>query len=255
MNEEYLKNKKILFEAGEILKKKFNNSFSYNNKGKYDLVSDADKEIETFLINNLSEYYPNTSFYSEEAGEINKKSEYRWIIDPLDGTANFIFGVPYFNISLALEYDNKIIEGYVYNPINNELYYSNNKIKKSYLNENEICVSDTKTISNSLIVFGYSANYNNIEKYYERWHIIFDNCKKGMGLLSPALNICNVARGRIDCFIDFGSSMEGQAAGALILKNAGGVMFNYDLTEWDYKIKGIIAINNNLKEEICNRLV
>jgi fructose-1,6-bisphosphatase/inositol monophosphatase family enzyme len=252
MDENYLKIKKILFEAGEILKKRFNGSFSYNSKGKYDLVSNVDKEIENFLINDLSEHYSNTSFYSEETGEINKQSEYRWIIDPLDGTANFIFGVPYFNISLALEYDNKIIEGYVYNPINNELYYSNDKIKKSYLNGNEIHVSDTKSISDSLIAFGYSANYKNIKKYYEKWHIIFDNCKKGIGLLSPALNICNVARGRIDCFIDFGSSMEGQAAGALILENAGGVALNYDLTEWDHRIKGIIATNKNLKKEICN---
>jgi fructose-1,6-bisphosphatase/inositol monophosphatase family enzyme len=101
-----------------------------------------------------------------------------------------------------------------------------------------------------LVVFGYSANYKNIEKYYEKWHVIFDTCKKGIGFLSPALNICNVARGRIDCFIDFGSSMEGHAAGALILKNAGGIIYNYDLTEWDHTTNGIIAINNNLKQEV-----
>jgi fructose-1,6-bisphosphatase/inositol monophosphatase family enzyme len=147
MDKKYLGIKKILLEAGEILGKRFNSSFSYNAKGKYDLVSDVDYEIEKFLIDGLSEYYPNVSFFSEEIGEINNKSEYRWIIDPLDGTANFIFGVPYFNISLALEFDHKVIEGYVYNPINSELYYSNSIIKKSYLNENEISISDRKSIS------------------------------------------------------------------------------------------------------------
>jgi len=241
---------KILIEAGKLLENRFSGVFTYKNKEKFDLVSDVDIEIEQFLIKKLSKNFPSMSFFSEEIGEINNNSEQKWIIDPLDGTVNFIFGIPYFNISLALESKNEIIEGYVYNPINKEFYYSKKSLKKSYLNGKEISVSDTGTISESLVAFGYSSIYKNIEKYYKKWHEIFDHCKKGMGSLSPALNICNVARGRIDCFIDFGCSMEGQAAGGLILKNAGGIVYNYDLTEWDYKAKGIIAINRNLQEEI-----
>ena len=247
---------KILIEAGNLLEKRFNSIFAYKNKEKFDLVTDVDIEVEKFVIKKLEENFSNASFYSEEIGEINNHSEQKWIIDPLDGTANFIFGVPYFNISLALEYNDEIIEGYVYNPISKELYYSSKNLQKSFLNRRQIFVSDKGTIPESLVVFGYSSIYKNIEKYYKKWHELFDHCKKGMGLLSPALTICNVARGRIDCFIDFGSSMEGHAAGALILKNAGGIVYNYDLTEWDYKTKGIIAINKNLQGEIerINRL-
>ncbi len=75
---------------------------------------------------------------------------------------------------------------------------------------------------------------------------MFDNSKKGMPLISPALTLCNIARGRIDAFLDFQCSMEGQSAGALILKNAGGKLWNYDFIEYDHRIKGIIATNGNL---------
>jgi len=254
MRNNYNNLKTLLINAGELLKSKFNGSFNYSVKSKFDLVSNIDNEIENYIITELKKYDSTISIFSEEIGTIDNNSDYKWIIDPLDGTANFIFGVPYFNISVALEYKNEIIEGYVYNPINNEFYFSDNEKKKSFLNENEIKVSDTNKINETLVVFGFSANYNNIKKYYEKWNILFKNCKKGIGLLSPALNICNVARGRIDCFLDFGSNMEGHAAGSLILKNAGGKILNYDFTNWDHKTKGIIATNGKIDMKIIEKV-
>lgn len=238
--------KEIILEVGEVLKERYYGSFKISNKEKFDLVSEADLEIEQIVIDKLKKIYPTASFFSEEAGEITGDSEFRWILDPIDGTANFIFGIPYFCISLSLEQEGEIVESYIYNPISREFFYSKNSDKKSFLNENEIHVSDTDKVENALVTFGFSANYKNINKYYKDWTQLFNNCKKGMGVLSPALNICNVARGRIDCFIDFGSSMEGHSGASLILKNAGGMNLNYDLTSWDYKTKGIIASNNLL---------
>lgn len=238
--------KEIILEAGEVLKDRYYSSFKFSNKEKFDLVSEADVEIEKIVINKLKKIYPKASFFSEEAGEIAGDSELRWILDPIDGTANFIFGIPYFCISLSLEQKGKIIESYIYNPISKELFHSIESDKKSFLNENEIHVSNTNKIENALVAFGFSANFKNINKYYKDWTRLFNNCKKGLGVLSPALNICNVARGRIDCFIDFGSSMEGHAGASLILKNARGMNLNYDLTSWDYKTKGIIATNKTL---------
>ncbi len=239
--------KDIIFEAGKILKERYFESFSYNDKGRFDLVSEVDLEIEEMLINSLKSINQGVSFYSEECGDISGcQNEMRWIIDPVDGTANFIFGIPYFNISLSLESNNRIIEAYVYNPLTDELYCSSEKNGKAFLNGKQITVSDTCKINRSLVTFGFSANIDNINRYYSEWPMLFKGCRKGLGVLSPALNICNVARGRTDCFIDFGSNMEGQAGAAFILKNAGGIAVNYDFSEWDYRTKGIIAVNSKL---------
>lgn len=231
----------LITNSGEILKKSYYRSFSYNEKGKADLVSETDLEIEDFLINGLKAIDADCSIYSEESGEAVNVGKHRWLIDPIDGTANFIFGVPYFNISVSLEAEGNIVEAYVYSPVSEELYFTGRNDEASYLNGETIRVSETCRISDSLVVFGFSANFENIKKYYEDWRTIFVNCRKGMGLLSPALNICNVARGRTDCFIDFGSSMEGHAGAALILRKAGGICMNYDGSLWDHARKGVVA--------------
>lgn len=251
--------REIIITAGRTLKQHYFESFSYTEKEKYDFVSEVDLEIEQMLISDLKSIDSGISFYSEECGEIGSQEEARWIIDPVDGTANFIFGVPYFNISICLERNNQIVEAYVYNPITDEMYHSTEGDKTSFLNNKPISVSETNEIRNSLITFGFSANIQNINRYYQEWPLLFTECKKGMGLLSPALNICNVARGRIDCFIDFGSNMEGHAGAALILKNAGGIAANYDLSDWNHKSKGCIMTNKNIftkvKETRINQMV
>ena len=237
---------KSIYLAGEILKNEFFNLNTYCTKEKYDLVTKSDYLIESILVEHISKEYPEDSIFSEERGQINDLSERRWIIDPIDGTANFVFGVPYFCISLCLIQNSKPVEAYVYNPLSNEFYYTDENIKKSYLNNNEINVSDNIEISESIGVFGFSANTKNIKRYLQEWELVFEKAKKGLPLLSPALNICNVARGRIDFFIDFGSNMEGHCASSLILKNAGGKTYNYDFTEWDYESKGVIASNGKV---------
>ena len=238
--------KDIILNAGEILKQQYFNLKTCMTKEKYDLVTQSDFLIEKKLIDEIRSAYPDYSIYSEECGNIHNKLDRRWIIDPIDGTSNFVFGVPYFCISVCLESQGEIIEAYVYNPITQELFYSIKSEGKSFLNGIEIHVSQNKEISDCLAVFGFSANIGNINRYYQEWGYIFETAKKGMPLLSPALNICNVARGRTDFFIDFGSSMEGHSASALILKNAGGELHNYDYSKWEYKSKGIIATNGHV---------
>jgi myo-inositol-1(or 4)-monophosphatase len=245
--------KSIITNVGRVLKERYSQSFSYNEKGRYDLVSDVDLEIEELLISNLKSIYSESSLYSEECGEMTNSGSLRWIIDPIDGTANFIFGVPYFNISLSLEVEKQIVEAYILNPMTDELYYTDQTDNCSYLNDKILQVSGTENIADTLIVFGFSANFTNINRYYNDWRHLFTDCKKGMGLLSPALNICNIARGRTDCFIDFGSNMEGHAGAALILQKAGGTVLNYDLSQWDYTNKGIVAGNMGIIGKMKNR--
>lgn len=238
--------KDIIIRAGNELKKQYYNIKASRVKEKFDLVTESDLLIEEMIIRELKRVYPDDSIYSEESGSKEESSPNRWIIDPIDGTSDFVFGVPYFAISVALERNGEICEGYVYNPISEELYFTSIGQKKSFLNGEEINVTQTNDIHDALAVFGFSANYENISQYYQRWGYIFENCKKGMPLITPALTICNIARGRIDIFIDFGCSMEGQAAAALILKNAGGQVLNYDFSDWDHRQKGIIATNGKI---------
>ncbi len=238
--------KEVIRKAGLELKKQYKSLSDCSTKEKFHLVTESDILIEELLINDLKTYYPDYSIFSEEVGNIENKSGIRWIIDPIDGTADFVFGIPYFAVSVSLEKDGEIIEGYVYNPVSDEFYYSKKDEGRSYLNGEEIKPSQTNEFSDSLIAFGYSSVYEKISIYYEEWRYLFDNCKKGMPLIAPALTICNVARGRIDAYIDFGSSMEGHSAAALILKNSGGKVMNYDLSPWNYKSKGIIATNGKL---------
>lgn len=238
--------KDIIIKAGNELKKQYYSIKASQVKEKFDLVTESDLLIEKMIIRELEKVYPDDSIYSEEIGSIEGNGLNRWIIDPIDGTADFVFGVPYFAISVALERNGDVSEGYVYNPVSEELYYSSTEQKKSFLNGEVITVTETDDIHDALVAFGFSANYENINKYYQQWRYIFENCKKGMPLITPALTICNVARGRMDIFIDFGCGMEGQAAAALILKNAGGQVLNYDFSDWDHRQKGIIATNGKI---------
>jgi len=240
----------ILRDAGEILRAAFGRAVAHEAKAPGDLVADVDRKVEGFLISRIVETHPCKSFWSEEAGSVGPATESRWILDPLDGTANFIAGVPHFGISIALERAGRIVEGYVYQPITDELYHASEASDGAFLNGEPIAVSDTDTLSDALVVFGFSANMTNIHRYHDEWGGAFDSCRKGLGLLAPALNLCNVARGRIDAFIDFGSSMEGQAAAALIVQHAGGTVQNYDGSPWDHRTVGVVATNAGLPETL-----
>lgn len=145
-----------------------------------------------------------------------------------------------------MEIDGIITEAYVYNPVSEEFFYGSYESEIATLNGVPISVSSVASVIDARIALGFSANEMQIGRYFADWGPTINSCQKGIGLLSPALNICNVARGRLDLFIDNGSSMEGHSGAALILCNAGGINRNYDLSEWDHRTKGIVAANGAL---------
>jgi fructose-1,6-bisphosphatase/inositol monophosphatase family enzyme len=250
LREKYNYVKQLVIENGEYLKYNFFKDFMIDEKERGHLTTKLDLEIEKVYKNKLEKKFCDIGFYGEEkykdeTSENSKKS--RWIVDSIDGTANYIFGIPYFATSIAIEVNNKIELGIVYNPITEELYEAYIDEENGYLNNEKISISKIDKIKNQKFIFGYSGNYKNITKYYNEWKYTFDNCKKSIGMLAPSLNICNVAKGKIEGFIDFGVSMEGQSAASLILKKAGGFLYNYDKSVYDYKKVGIVAINNKPK--------
>lgn len=232
---------KVMLEAGNLLRERYFCTQDAQEKQRWELVTETDIEIERLLVDQLAQAFKGDGFMGEECGTQSGETGRTWIIDPIDGTTNFVMGKPYFSISLALEEAGEITEGYVYNPISNEFYYSTQASGKSFLNEKDISVSQTSEIEKALIAFGFSAKMQAIQKYYQDWPMLFDSCRKGVGWIAPALTLCNVARGRIDAFVDFGASVYGQSAASLILKNAGGMLFNYDMTEYTYQLTGIVA--------------
>lgn len=237
--------RKVIVEAGGILKNKYFSSFTVHEKEKGHLAADTDIEVELFLKEQLKNIDKSIGFYGEETGG-KESGEQRWIVDSLDGTANFIFGVPYFCTSIALEKDKRIILAMVYSPVTDELFEACDKNPGAFCNGTPIHVSVINYLQEARVVFGFSANFKNISRYHSEWGVVFDKCQKGLGLLSPALNLCNVARGRINAFIDFGCSMEGQAAGGYILEKAGGKILNYDKSIWNHCEIGVIATNGCL---------
>jgi myo-inositol-1(or 4)-monophosphatase len=130
--------------------------------------------------------------------------------------------------------------------VSGEFYTATADAGESCLGGVPIHVSSCTAIEHALVAFGFSANRVNIDRYYSEWKDVFDRCRKGLPLIVPSLTLCNVARGRLDAFIDFGCSMEGQAAAALILANAGGTILNYDLSSYDHRSKGAVACGPNL---------
>ena len=244
--------KDILLPAGEILAKRYSAQTCHSVNKRYHLLSEVDVEMNDFITAKILKEYPNDSIYSEESPEIVKNSGRRWIVDPIDGTTNFITGNPYFAISVALESDGRIIEGHVYNPVSDEYYFASCQEDAAWLNGEKISVSTTAEIADSIIAFGYSANMKIINEYYSQWKTVFDTCKKGVPWNAPALSICNVARGRVDAFIDTGSSMEGQAAASLILEKAGGVMFDTKFTPYSYRTTGGVFCSRAILENLKN---
>lgn len=233
--------KRLLLDVGKEVCELYNTSIRLTEKSPKDYVTSADIIVDDLLKKGLMEICSNVLVYSEEQNTI-ELSGTQWVIDPIDGTANFILGIPHFAISIAFIEDNTTLAGFVYNPLINELYWTD-PWNNSFLNENEIWVSKRNNINEMYGLFGFSANYKNITRYYNEWNELFVNAKKCVGILSPSLSICSVARGKSDFFIDFGCSSEGKIAAAEILRKAGGKLFNYDKSTYSIKTTGILAVN------------
>lgn len=242
----------IILEAGRLARDLFVSTFSCREKSRHELVCEADEQIDRLMRESLAKKFPEYGIFSEESMESKGNGKHRWITDPIDGTAYFACGIPYFSICLSLEVDGYIAEAFVFNPMSDEFYYGCADASIATLNNRTIQCSSVSSISDAKIGVGFSADKPQIDRYFADWGEMLGSCKKGIGLISPALNICNVARGRMDVFLDNGSSMEGHSGAALILKLAGGCTCNYNLTEWDHHTKGIIATNTPLGNSLLH---
>ncbi|MDD5687282.1 MAG: inositol monophosphatase family protein [Elusimicrobia bacterium] len=217
--------RKAVFRSSEILKKYFLGGFKVNYKSERNPVTTADKKSEKLIISLLKKEFPEVEFLCEESCNKKKKNHngLLWILDPIDGTVNFMHGLPIFSISIALYNGNDALFGIVYNPVSKEFFHAI-KGKGAYLNGKKINVSKTKDLKHSLIVTGfpysnYMKNQGKLIKIFGKFNEQAEGVRR---LGSAALDLCYVACGRFEGFWEEGLKPWDVAAGALIVKEAGG---------------------------------
>jgi len=196
-------------------------------KGKADFVSYVDKQAEKLIVEGLSKLLPGSGFIAEEGTGASSDEKYKWIIDPLDGTTNFIHGLPPFAVSIALMEDKELVLGVVYEVTQDECFYAW-RGSRAYLNGNEIKVTTASTTSDALIATGfpYSA-FEKLECYIEsmRYFMVHSHGLRRLG--SAATDLCYVAAGRFEAFYEHGLKSWDVAAGTVILRQAGGKVSDF----------------------------
>ena len=236
-------------EAGQILSKAFHAEIKAEAKGAHDVVSHTDYESEQCIINIIKKGFPDHGIVAEESGKDKTRSEFSWYIDPLDGTSNFLLGIPYFSVSIALIYKGRVILGVVYNPILNELYTAEEN-KGAFLNDQQIYVSSRSDLKNAFIASAYSSDESHIKRGLKTVEQLALNCRKVVINFAPALDLCNIARGKLDALVDNGTTPEDHAAGSHIVTGAGGTVKNYKKNSFNVDETGIISSNGFLQRAI-----
>ena len=218
-------------------------------KGKHDFVTYVDKTSERMLVEALANLIPESGFIAEENTSTKVGIEYNWIIDPLDGTTNFIHGIPLYAISIALQQNNEIVIGVVYEINLKECFYAW-KDSEAFLNGQPIKVSTNKTINDSLIATGFPYyDYSKLKEYTYLFTYLLQNSRGLRRLGSAAIDLVYVACGRFEAFYEYGLRPWDVAAGAFIVQQAGGL--NYDFEGGNNYVFGkeIISCNPHIAEE------
>ena len=224
--------KSAIRDFGEVEK------LQVSKKGPYDFVTKTDKNVEKILIEELSKSKKNYSFISEETGKIvNKDKENIWIIDPIDGTTNFLHGIPHFAICIALKSKDEIISGLIYDPIKDEMFFAE-KDKGAYLNNQRLRVSNKSSLDDCL----FSSNHQGVK--FSNLNMRYTGC--------AALDLAYVAGGRLDGFFHNKINLWDVAAGILLVKEAGGIVNNieqFEINEIDIRASSS-SINNQMLKNL-----
>jgi myo-inositol-1(or 4)-monophosphatase len=238
----------IAQEAGKILREEFDRPPHIAYKGDADLVTQADKRSERAIVERLTKYFPDHGIVAEEGTGHAGTSEFRWHVDPLDGTTNFAHGYPCFCVSIALSQRDSLIAGVVFHPIYNELFAAA-RGEGATLNGKPIRVSTIETLATSLLCTGFPAHKRVARPNI---HYYWDFTLRSHGVRrdgSAALDLASVAAGRFEAFWEFGLNKWDVAAGILLIEEAGGKVS--DFAGAPYQLGGpmILATNGLIHEE------
>lgn len=241
----------LLRDLGAQLKEKFSNhDFQVSEKAKQELVTTADKLSESFILAAIKDNFPDHDILSEESGEIfsGKKSPYLWVVDPLDGTTNFVYRNPFFAISVSLFYEKEVILGLIYNPILDEMYVAT-KGGGAWCNGKALKVSQAQEFEQLKLTYCYGASRES-RLAAIKLHSYFKEKSDIRQLGSAALELALLARGITDVFIVPGALRWDVGAGVLLVREAGGRVIDFHGDEWHYDSADMLAGNGKSENEV-----
>ena len=241
--------KTLIRDFGEI------ENLQVSIKGPGDFVTASDKKVEKILIDELQKARPNYSILSEEIGKISNDESFKWIIDPIDGTANFLHGIPHFAISIGLEHDGEIICGIIYDPIKDEMFVAE-KGNGSYLNNQRIRVSSRSKLENCIIFTGGpKIGVKNRELFLKEYNNVSSKVLAAIRKLgSASLDMAYVAAGRCDGFWQRNLKYWDIAAGIILVRESGGFVTDFKGEKGYMQNKTILVTNSKINNEMIEIL-
>jgi myo-inositol-1(or 4)-monophosphatase len=241
----------IAREAGALLMEYFHRHVAIEYKGEADLVTIADRKSEALIRERLREHWPSHDILGEEGGLLDTGSDYRWYVDPLDGTTNFAHGFPVFCVSMALEHKGQRVAGVIYDPTRDELFAAEQG-SGAYLNQQRIHVSKTANLAESLVATGFPSHKRHKNPNIFFYHQITLRTHGVRRAGSAALDLCCVACGRFDGFWEFNLNPWDTAAGVLLVEEAGGRITNFRGGPFELTSRETLASNGLVHEELLN---
>lgn len=241
----------IAREAGDLLASYFERRIPFELKGEHDLVTEADRASERLIVERLRRHFPGHDIVAEEGGGHLNGSDYRWYVDPLDGTTNFAHGFPIYNVSMGLERAGELVAGIVYDP-NREEMFAAERGAGATLNGDRIRVSKAARLADSLVATGFPSRKRhlnvNIHFYYQLAMMTHGVRRAG----AAAIDLAWVACGRLDAFWEFLLNPWDMAAGILIVEEAGGRCSDMDGNPVSLRGPHILADNALIHEPVLN---
>jgi myo-inositol-1(or 4)-monophosphatase len=239
-------------KAGALLKDKFSQAHQIHYKGDINIVTEADKMSEDLIMESIRRRFPDHGILSEESPAVAGTGKFRWIIDPLDGTTNYAHGYPVFCVSIALEVENKVALGVIYDPMRDDMFVAAHG-EGAFLNETRITVSSVKDLSRSLLATGFpydirESKENNLD-YFNAMAVKVQAIRRAG---AAALDLAYLAAGRFDGFWELKLKPWDTAAASLMVEEAGGVISEINGNEWHLQSPNVLASNGLIHEQMIN---
>jgi len=241
--------------AGNLIRRSSDriDSLNVTEKSRNDFVSEVDQQAEKEIIRAINRAYPDHSILAEESGE-HAGNDYQWIIDPLDGTTNFLRGFPQFSVSIAMKYRGKLEHAVVFDPMRDEIF-SATRGQGAQLNDRRIRVTDRKTLSGALLGTGIPFREDqDIDAYLPTLKALIKDTAGVRRAGSAALDLAYVASGRLDGFWEYGLREWDMAAGCLLIQEAGGILSDTDGSENYLSSGNIVTGNVKIHKEMLARI-
>ena len=245
-------------DAGRLLAERFGRTLQITNKSELDLVTESDLASERLIIDRIKTYHPRHAILAEESGasapqDHEQASEWRWIIDPLDGTTNYAHGYPCFCVSMGLEREGKMEVGVIYDPLRDELFTAE-RGQGASLNGRRIQVSATRNLSAALLCTGFPYDVRERSEFARHFTNFIMNAQAVRRDGAAALDLAYVASGRFDGFWEEGLKPWDVAAGVLMIEEAGGRVSNYAGEPLSIFTPPIVASNGLVHEQMMRVL-